>query len=149
MRCGVCHAPLTVRGYRDVAVSRGTRRVPLYRPCPNLDDPASHQARRSGGATTRKIVVVSGASTLEAPTSMPSVAPFPRGSRLRFMGAGPFAARLAAGTEVVVRSTSGTRSIFEGDGLVGAIWPEHVAHWQVSGPAPSRGVLNVNTRRVK
>lgn len=149
MRCGVCHAPLTVRGYRDVVVSRGTRRVPLYRPCPNLDDPARHLARRSGGATTRKIVVVPGAPTLEAPASMPSAAPFPRGSRLRFTGAGPFAARLATGTEVVVRSTSGTRSIFEGDGLVGAIWPKHAAHWQVSGPAPSRGVLNVNTRRVK
>jgi hypothetical protein len=35
----VCHAPL------NVAVARGTRRVALYQPCPNLDDPERHPAQ--------------------------------------------------------------------------------------------------------
>ena len=47
MRCGVCHATLTVRGYRmaDVGNSNnGKRRVPLYHPCPRLVDPMFHPA---------------------------------------------------------------------------------------------------------
>lgn len=48
MRCGVCHATLTVRGYRTVEVNNsnnGKRRVPLYHPCPRLDDLTFHPAR--------------------------------------------------------------------------------------------------------
>ena len=48
MRCGICHATLTVRGYRTVDVGNsnsGKRRVPLYHPCPRLDDPMFHPAR--------------------------------------------------------------------------------------------------------
>jgi len=48
MRCGVCHATLTVRGYRTVRVSNsnnGERRVPLYHPCPRLNDLTFHPAR--------------------------------------------------------------------------------------------------------
>lgn len=48
MRCGVCHATLTVRGYRTVDVgnsNNGRRRVPLYHPCPRLEDPTFHPAR--------------------------------------------------------------------------------------------------------
>ena len=53
MRCGVCHATLSVRGHRMVDVGNsnsGKRRVPLYHPCPRLDDPMFHPARaeRSG-----------------------------------------------------------------------------------------------------
>ena len=48
---------------------------------------------------------------------------------------GPFAARLAVGTEVVVRSTCGTRSLFELDGFGGAIWPEHASQWKAVNPA--------------
>ena len=44
VRCGVCHAPLKVRGYRSVAVASGTRRVPLDQPCTDLDDPERHPA---------------------------------------------------------------------------------------------------------
>jgi len=47
VRCGVCHAPLTVRGYRTVEVGNsnsGKRRVPLYHPCPRLGDPTFHPA---------------------------------------------------------------------------------------------------------
>lgn len=124
MRCGVCHTPLHVRGYRNVEVSRGTRRVPLYRPCPNLDDPARHPARRRSGLRA-------------TPASPQRSAPFPRGARLRFMGTGPLATRLAAGTEIVVRSTCATRSLFEHGDLSGAIWPEHAAHWQIIDPKPS------------
>lgn len=53
MRCGVCHATLTVRGYRMVEASNaanGKRRAPLYHPCPRLEDPIFHpaHAERSG-----------------------------------------------------------------------------------------------------
>lgn len=133
MRCGVCGAALRVRGYRSVEVSRGKRRVPLYQPCPNLDDPERHPARAHGRARTRKLAGATIASTFLTSTRDPP--PFSRGSRLRFLGSGPFATSLATGTEVMVRSTCGTRSIFEGGGLFGAIWPEHAAHWQVIDPA--------------
>lgn len=45
MRCGVCHAPLIVAGYRIVKLPRGRRRVLYYHPCPRLDDPEAHPAR--------------------------------------------------------------------------------------------------------
>lgn len=48
MRCGVCHAQLTVRGYRTVEArntASGKRRAPLYHPCPRLEEPAFHPAR--------------------------------------------------------------------------------------------------------
>lgn len=51
MRCGVCHATLTVRGYRIVNVgnsNNGKRRVPLYHPCPRLGDATFHPARSQG-----------------------------------------------------------------------------------------------------
>ena len=47
MRCGICHATLTVRGYRTVDVGNsnsGKRRVPLYHPCPRLNDLSFHPA---------------------------------------------------------------------------------------------------------
>lgn len=47
MKYGVCLAPLAVRGHRVVDESRGKRRVPLYHPCPRLDDPSAHPARHS------------------------------------------------------------------------------------------------------
>jgi len=124
MRCGVCHATLRVRGYRRVAISGGTRRVPLYHPCPNLADPSRHPARgrRHSGAVSEALTVL---------TPGISGAPFSRGTRLRFLGPGPFAARLAAGTEVVVTDTCGTRSLFALGEYSGAIWPEHAAHWQI------------------
>lgn len=53
MKCGVCHAPLTVRGY---STKRG-RRSPLYQPCPRINDPAHHPAaarRYVEGATVVK-----------------------------------------------------------------------------------------------
>jgi hypothetical protein len=129
VRCGVCHAPLGVRGYRSVAVARGTRRVPLYQPCPNLDDPERHPTRRRRRPRTRKLERA--AAGAASSTASQAAAPFPRDARLRFLGPGPFSARLAVGTEIVVRSTCGTRSLFEHDGFGGAIWPEHAAHWRV------------------
>lgn len=41
MKCGVCGAPLKVRGYDS---SKG-RRSPVYHPCPRLNDPKAHPAR--------------------------------------------------------------------------------------------------------
>jgi hypothetical protein len=40
MRCRICHADLTVRGYSQ----RGDRRAALYNPCPRLQDPFFHPA---------------------------------------------------------------------------------------------------------
>ena len=142
MKCGVCHAPLKVRGYRRVAVASGTRRVPLYQPCPNLDDPERHPARRGNLPRTRKLE--SAEAGAASPTSAQAAAPFPRDVRLRFVGPGPFAARFAVGTEIVVRSTCGTRSLFEYDGFGGAIWPEHASHWEVVDPAVSRVTSNAS-----
>lgn len=51
MKCGICHAPLRVRGHHMVEASNATggkRRAPLYHPCPRLDDPAAHPARFKG-----------------------------------------------------------------------------------------------------
>jgi hypothetical protein len=51
MRCGVCHANLTIRGYRTVEVgnsNNGKRRVPLYNKCSRLNDPRAHPARFKG-----------------------------------------------------------------------------------------------------
>ncbi len=48
MRCGICHAPLTVRGYRRVNTRDSHRKAPLYHPCPRLNDPAAHPARFKG-----------------------------------------------------------------------------------------------------
>jgi hypothetical protein len=45
MRCGICHTTLTKRGSRVVKEMRGKRLVPLYAPCPRLDDPRAHPAR--------------------------------------------------------------------------------------------------------
>jgi hypothetical protein len=55
MRCGVCHARLTVKGHRIVDELRGKRRVPIYQPCPRLNDPASHPARFKGTVTAETI----------------------------------------------------------------------------------------------
>ncbi len=41
MKCGVCYAPLTVRGYS----TKNGRRSPVYHPCPRLNDPQAHPAR--------------------------------------------------------------------------------------------------------
>ena len=40
MRCRICHADLTVRGYSQ----RGDRRAALYHPCPRLQDAFFHPA---------------------------------------------------------------------------------------------------------
>lgn len=132
MKCNVCHAPLSVRGYRKT----GGRRVPLYRPCPRLDDPAAHPARHRGKARVDQLAIPA------------SSAPFPVGARLRFRGRGPFASTVEAGIEVVVRSTAGTRSLFEHAGRSGAIWPEHADHWQDVTPkrAPLPPPFSVGTR---
>jgi hypothetical protein len=54
---------------------------------------------------------------------------------------------LRSGTEVVVRSTCGIRSLFEHDGFGGAIWPEHASHWEAVDPvdpAVRRVTLNAS-----
>lgn len=48
MRCNVCLAPLTVRGHRTSDTRQalnGKRKVPLYHPCPRLNDRRFHPAR--------------------------------------------------------------------------------------------------------
>lgn len=142
MKCGVCHTPLRVRGYRRVAVASGTRRVPLYQPCPNLDDPERHPARRRNLPRARKFE--SAEAGAASPTSSQAAAPFPRDACLRFLGPWPFSARLAVGTAVVVRSISGIRSLFEHDGFGGAIWPEHASHWEVVDPVVPRVTSNAS-----
>ncbi len=47
----MCGSLLRGRGYRGV----GTRRVPRYQPCLNLDDPAQHPARRRRQPRMRKL----------------------------------------------------------------------------------------------
>jgi len=50
MRCGVCHATLTIRGHRtkeyrdDSGHVYKTRRSPIYNPCPRINDAAFHPA---------------------------------------------------------------------------------------------------------
>lgn len=110
MRCGICHARLTTRGR---CLTSG-RSVPIYAPCPNLDNPSKHPARHRDDPRRK------------APQNN---APFSTGTRLRFLGSGPFAARLVKGAEVEVWNTLGTRSLFKGHNLVGAIWPEHAKDW--------------------
>jgi hypothetical protein len=131
MKCGVCLAPLTVRGYRKT----GGRNAPLYHPCPRLEDPTAHPARHRGKPPAGQL-------------ALPSLAPFPVGSKLRFRGTGPFARMFQVGTETAVARTIGARSIFEIDGEAGAIWPEHAGDWQDVTPtrAPLPPPFEVGTR---
>lgn len=52
MKCGVCKTPLVKIGHRTKAYRDQHGRVyktirhPRYAPCPNLDDPDMHPARR-------------------------------------------------------------------------------------------------------
>jgi hypothetical protein len=118
VRCGVCHTRLRVRAYRTT----GGRRVPLYHPCPRLDDPAAHPAQHRGSRPISSIPV--------------GDAPYPAGTSLRFLGLGPFSKIIEAGTVIVVKSTTGMRSMFKIDGYTGSIWPEHADHWlDVTPPA--------------
>jgi hypothetical protein len=129
-------ASLKMCGYQHVKVSCGSRRVPLYKQCPNLADPAP-----GASGQTRKLNGPANPPTSTAPPSTTSSAPFPAVQGLRFVGPGPFATLLAVGT----KSGRGVAHLRDQEPL--QTWPKHASHWQVddlTNPAASRGTSSIS-----